>query len=284
MKTFSIIIPMFNSEKYIERTINSILNQTYKNYEIILIDDCSTDSTISKCMKYLNKNVRLINLQKNLGASNARNVGLQNAIGDFIIFLDSDDWLDKNTLSIVSKKMNDNDLIVFGTIYKRQNEMAKQPLPLIGEITKKDLFCDIFNLLDVSIAHWITNKALKSSIIKEYNLYFNNTLKMGEDLDFCLRYLEKTNKINILNKYLYFYDRTNDNSLTNSNLLSLPERTKFNIDNIESFLIRNNLDLKNFKNYKKNLCKYVENKINQSTYSQETKEKLLENNMKLNGV
>ena len=91
---------MLNSEKYIERTINSILNQTYKNYEIILIDDCSTDNTISKCMKYLNKNVKLINLQKNLGVSNARNVGLQNAIGDFIIFLDSDDWLDKNTLSI----------------------------------------------------------------------------------------------------------------------------------------------------------------------------------------
>ena len=77
---------------------------------------------------------------------------------------------------------------------------------------------------------------------------------------------------------------TNDNSLTNSNLLSLPERTKFNNDNIESFLIRNNLDLTNFKSYKKNLCKYVENKINQSTYSQETKEKLLEKNMQLNGV
>ena len=77
---------MFNSEKYIERTINSILNQTYKNYEIILIDDCSTDNTISKCMKYLNKNVKLINLQKNLGVSNATNVGLQNAIGDFISF------------------------------------------------------------------------------------------------------------------------------------------------------------------------------------------------------
>ena len=107
---------------------------------------------------------------------------------------------------------------------------------------------------------------------------------MGEDLDFCLRYIEKINRLTIIENYLYFYDRTNDNSLTNSNISTLPERTKFNNDNIEKFLIRNNVYLSDFKTYKKNLFNYVESKINQSNYSREEKIILLNKNKLLNEV
>ena len=105
---------------------------------------------------------------------------------------------------------------------------------------------------------------------------------MGEDLDFCLKYIEKVNNIKILAEYLYYYDRTNNGSLTNSNIATLPERTKFNNDNIENFLIRNNIELTDFKTYKKNLFNYVITKINQSSYSNEDKKVLLDKNKLLN--
>lgn len=279
----SIIIPMYNSQNYIDRAIESIIiNQSYTDYEIILIDDCSKDNTIACCNKYLKDNIKLFKSEINSGVSNARNIGIENATGDYIVFLDSDDWLDKESLNIINENAKDNDLIIFGTTYSRSNGLFKQPLPFVGNILKKNLFSDIFLLLDISIAHWVTNKVFKTSIIKENNLKFNTNIKMGEDLDFTLNYLEKINKIVVLDKYLYFYDRTNERSLTNSNILSLPERTKFNNDNIEKFLTKNYVDLTNFKIYKKNLYDYVETKINKSSYSEEIKELLHNKNKSLN--
>jgi glycosyltransferase involved in cell wall biosynthesis len=278
----SVIIPMYNSQNYIERAINSVTNQSYKDYEIILIDDSSKDDTVSICNKYLSNNIKLIKLETNKGVSNARNIGINNSSGEYIIFLDSDDWLDSNCLYTIINNFLNNDLIIYGTNYNRVSGIFKQPLPTLGSLSKNDLFSDIFLLLDVSIAHWVTNKAFKSSIIKDNNLSFNTDLKMGEDLDFCLKYIEKVNNIKILDEYLYYYDRTNDGSLTNSNIATLPERTKFNNDNIENFLIRNNIELTDFKTYKKNLFNYVITKINQSSYSNEDKKVLLDKNKLLN--
>ena len=257
----SVIIPMYNSQNYIERAINSVTNQSYKDYEIILIDDSSKDDTVSICNKYLSNNIKLIKLETNKGVSNARNIGINNSSGEPCL---------------------NNDLIIYGTNYNRVSGIFKQPLPTLGSLSQNDLFSDIFLLLDVSIAHWVTNKAFKSSIIKDNNLSFNTDLKMGEDLDFCLKYIEKVNNIKILDEYLYYYDRTNDSSLTNSNISTLPERTKFNNDNIENFLIRNNIELTDFKTYKQNLFNYVITKINQSSYSNEDKKVLLDKNKLLN--
>lgn len=280
----SIIIPMYNSQEYIERAINSVISQNYDNYEIILIDDCSIDNTINICNRYLSDNIKLLKLEKNSGVSSARNTGINNASGDYIIFLDSDDWLDNNALTTIANAVISSDLIIYGTSYNRKNGIYKQPLPISKSLLKKDLLSDLFLLLDVSIAHWVTNKAFKTSIIKENNILFDVNIKMGEDLDFCLRYIEKINRLTIIENYLYFYDRTNDNSLTNSNISTLPERTKFNNDNIEKFLIRNNVYLSDFKTYKKNLFNYVESKINQSNYSSEEKIILLNKNKLLNEV
>lgn len=279
---FSIIIPMYNSEKFINRAIQSLLNQTYKNFEIILVNDCSTDQTLLVCEKYIKSNIKLFDLDKNLGVSNARNIGLQNAKGEYVLFLDSDDWLDRNTLYLLKENIKNSDILVYGVVYNRNDKQVAQPLPAIGKFSVIDLFSMGSTLFDVSILHWVTNKVFKLSIIRKNNLLFNQTLKMGEDLDFCMKYLEKIKFINVLDEYLYYYDRTNNRSLTNSNIKSLPERTKINNDNIKSFLERNNIDINAFNSYKKEQFKYVESKINNATFTKQEKDELLSKNIILN--
>lgn len=282
MVMFSIIIPMYNSEKFIDRAIQSLLNQTYKNFEIILVNDCSTDQTLLVCEKYIKSNIKLLDLDNNLGVSNARNIGLQNAKGEYVLFLDSDDWLDRNTLYLLNENIKNSDMLVYGVVYNRNDKQVAQPLPTIGKFSVTDLFSMDSTLFDVSILYWVTNKVFNLSIIRKNNLLFDQTLKMGEDLDFCMKYLEKIKFITVLDKYLYYYDRTNNKSLTNSNIKSLPERTKINNDNIKSFLERNNIDVDAFNSYKKEQFKYVESKINNSTFTKQEKDELISKNIILN--
>ena len=103
---FTIIVPVYNSEKFIKRCISSILNQNFFDYEIIIINDCSTDASNRICKKFrqdnLNK-IKLIKNEKNLGAGQSRNLGLKYASGRYIIFLDSDDYLLENSLNSLEK-------------------------------------------------------------------------------------------------------------------------------------------------------------------------------------
>ena len=106
MKKISVIVPIYNVEKYLEKCLESIINQTFINLEIILINDGSTDFSGSICEKYKNKDNRIILIhKKNEGLSAARNKGLSIATGDYISFVDSDDFLDLNMYEILYKKM-----------------------------------------------------------------------------------------------------------------------------------------------------------------------------------
>ena len=104
----SIIIPMYNSEKYIEKCIESILNNLYKNFEIIVVDDGSTDDSIKIVKKYTN--IKLL-YSNHAGPGSARNVGIENASGDFIFFLDSDDTINPNTLKILKNNIKKYDIV-----------------------------------------------------------------------------------------------------------------------------------------------------------------------------
>ncbi len=107
-KLFSIIVPVYNTEKYLNKCIDSILNQTINNYEIIIINDGSTDNSLKKLSEYKNKdNIKIIN-QENKGLSSARNTGLKHSKGDYIIFIDSDDYIDKSFLENINKNLDKN--------------------------------------------------------------------------------------------------------------------------------------------------------------------------------
>ena len=110
----SVIIPVYNVEKYLKRCLDSVINQTYKNLEIILIDDGSTDKSGNICDEYAAKDKRIIVIHKeNGGLSDARNKGLDICTGDYISFIDSDDWIENGFYEYVVNNVKDNDLLIF---------------------------------------------------------------------------------------------------------------------------------------------------------------------------
>ena len=131
----SVIVPVYNVEKYLEECCDSILNQTYKNLEIILIDDGSDDNSPKICDSYKEKDSRVkVIHQKNSGVSSARNNGIKNSCGDFIIFADSDDKLEKNMCEKAVEALSQNtDAVFFG--YKRTDKnmsVVGEHIPVCG--------------------------------------------------------------------------------------------------------------------------------------------------------
>ena len=138
----SIIVPVYNTELYLEECLSSILNQTYDNYEVIIIDDGSIDNSYKICQRYCKKDNRFIYIkQKNSGVSAARNKAISCVNGDIIIFLDSDDYLNYSALEIIVNEFNDYDLLcyAYSNIYKNYKEdvLVGKCLTDINEIEKK---------------------------------------------------------------------------------------------------------------------------------------------------
>lgn len=131
MKNISIIIPMHNSAKHINQCINSILNQTYKNWEIIVIDDASEDESVELVKKYNDNRIKIIELKENVGAGLARNKGIEVANGDYICFLDSDDYwvLDKLEKQIKLMEQNNYTFIYGGYDYLKNGIRKKAKVP-----------------------------------------------------------------------------------------------------------------------------------------------------------
>ena len=134
----SIIVPVYNVEKYIKRCLDSLINQTYKNLEIILIDDGSTDSSGKICDQYKIKDNRFkVIHQKNRGLPSARNTGIDNITGNIVMFIDSDDWIDKDCIEKCIKefKLNNKlECIVFP--YIREFENISKPVYFLGKREK----------------------------------------------------------------------------------------------------------------------------------------------------
>lgn len=128
----SIIVPVYNSEKFIENTIESVINQTYDSWELILVNDCSTDKSEEIIKKYINDKIKLINLERNSGAAVARNKGIEVANGKYIAFLDSDDVWKKEKLEKQINFMKNNKCVFSFTGY----EFADENLKNLGRIVK----------------------------------------------------------------------------------------------------------------------------------------------------
>lgn len=140
---FSIIMPAYNAEKFISDAIKSVLSQTYKNFELIIIDDCSLDQTVKVVQNYIaqDKRVNLVKKEKNQGVAETRNTGLNHAKGDFVAFLDSDDKWAEDKLEkqlAVLKERNDVD-VVYGSYYRFNNDGIKNIVKVPNLLDKKEL-------------------------------------------------------------------------------------------------------------------------------------------------
>ena len=218
----SVIIPVYKVEKYLDKCIQSVINQTYSNLEIILVDDGSPDNCPQLCDDWANKDERIkVIHKKNGGLSDARNAGLDIATGEYIAFVDSDDYLCKNYLfDMVNMctKFDGCDLLLGGF-----NVVSDYK----SNIEKKVLFTEDHNYSCVSrldfvrmYEKWVIqmpwNKLYKLKIIQTSKIRFDENLSLGEDILFNIDYLTNSNgNIAILNKPIYNYTRTGIESLDN---------------------------------------------------------------------
>ena len=212
----SVIIPVYNVESYLRDCLNSIINQTYKNFEILLINDGSTDNSGIICDEYGKKDERIHVFHKeNGGVSSARNLGLLKANGVWICFIDSDDWIEPNTfLSLISRVEDEIDFVQFG--FQQIDSFGK--ILMKSNIPDHEIVMNKNAYLNTNIYHSaICGYLIKTSIIRKNNINFPVTIKYGEDQAFILKALMCSHKIHIVNKHFYNY-RYREGSAMNSSI------------------------------------------------------------------
>lgn len=201
--TISIIVPVYNAEKSLDRCVQSILRQTYARWELILVDDGSKDLSGALCDDYVNSDIRIkVYHKENGGVSSARNVGLEHVKGEYVAFIDSDDYVEDDYLEKLVA-YSPSDLIICG--FKNIGGEDFMPVPVKevnlsnNPITKT--LIDVPYYLDTP---WC--KLFKTDIIKKSGLVFDKGLKLSEDTLFCYEYLCKTTTISLISDMLYVYD------------------------------------------------------------------------------
>jgi len=209
----SIIVPIYNVEEYVEKCIKSLINQTYKNIEIILVDDGSTDSSYDICKKYSETDSRINLIHKeNGGLSDARNVGIENATGEYITFLDSDDWLSYNYCETMIKEINETkaDIVMCNLVNVYNDDYVFK--------NKSDYNKDIYSNIQALEKFEDTINVVAVAKLYKKNLFDNLRYKVGkihEDEFMFHRIFFKANKIVCLDIQMYAY-RQRQNSITTS--------------------------------------------------------------------
>ncbi len=213
MPKFSVIIPVYKVEEYLDRCIESVLAQIYADYEIILVDDGSPDNCPAMCDEWATKDSRICVIHKeNGGLSSARNAGLNVAKGDLIYFLDSDDYIEPNLLEDASVRMvGDVDLWGFGFYKHECNQIT--PIHFCGSHTyfHNDSACEKSNFICKEFLNWSIgweawHFIFKRKIIESHNLRFaDNNIIFAEDMYFGLVYLAHVSHISISSKAYYHY-------------------------------------------------------------------------------
>lgn len=245
----SVIVPIYNVSQYLKQCIDSIINQTYANLEIILIDDGSTDNCLEIMREYEKNDTRIkCYTRENKGLLYTRIDGVNKANGKYIIFVDSDDWLELNAIEILYNKITKYCADMVKCSYKMVNE--KETIDVIMKendtIFEKESLNKIYEELASNyIFHSVWSQLIKAEIIKKYIVNCDYSISMGEDIEINTHLLNKYSKIVITNDVLYNY-RYNNSSISNSMAY---DKTKKRVnDTIKAY---NNLSSFIYENYKK---------------------------------
>lgn len=217
----SVIVPVYNAEKYLEECIDSILNQTYKNFELLLIDDGSTDLSGAICEQYKENDYRIrVFHRKNAGAAAARNFGIEQAKGYWVTFVDSDDWITNNYIETLAVNDKELEVCFVNTRKKRRNRKTS----LSGEIhvLDKEHFhaferCLLNKYADSNHPHLTSAcaKLYKKDFLLQYSIKFPEKLKKSEDAIFNMQVYNKA-KTGLWNTAELYNYRINGESITHS--------------------------------------------------------------------
>lgn len=214
----SIIIPAYNVEKYVEKCVLSALNQSYENIEVIVVNDGSTDNTLDILNKIPESDKLKIITKNNGGVSVARNTGIESAHGDYVVFVDGDDYIASDFVEyMLSLAINTKcDFCLSTDCYSKKDDIQSQSLH--EEVISSEDAVALLISPRVIVGCW--NKIYSMSFIKRHNLHFSTELFYGEGLNFIIQCAQKSENIGVGNKKVYYYRRNNMGSAT----------TRFNID------------------------------------------------------
>lgn len=225
---FSVVVPVYNVKPFLSRCIDSILGQTYKNFELILIDDGSTDGSSDLCDSYLKKDSRVHVVHKNNGGLvSARNTGLHLALGKYIIYIDSDDWVNNDLLYYCNNVISTYpsvDLIIYNFSIVKEDSLETHKFETCDGLYEKNQLHDIQNnilntfYMDINSCRSAYRKDL---LLKHYCK--NDKIVRGEDLAYFIEYFLSCKSVYFLNRVFYNYNCFNMQSITKSHKFGCKE-------------------------------------------------------------
>ena len=227
----SIIVPVYNGEKSIERCLRSIQNQSYTNIEVIVFNDGSTDHTEKVIKKYVEEDARFHYIKKdNTGVSDSRNIGMASAKGEYFQFVDGDDWLVKRATEefVRTAQLYDCDMVIsdFYRVCGRKI-MVKGHIDM-GPVITRTKFAEYMMKAPANFYYGVLwNKFFKADIIRKFSLVCDTDLDWCEDFRFNLEYLQYVGNVGVIDRPLYYYVKTKGSLVdTQAGSLQLTIKTK----------------------------------------------------------
>ena len=228
----SVVIPVYNAEKYIKRCVKSILEQTYTALEVILVDDGSTDGSgaIADQLSEQNSNVNAIHIA-NAGVSNARNVGIKIANGYYIAFVDADDYIAPDHIETLVSLISNEGVQLGVSNYSKIDKRGKESFEgmILGNKTGVMSFEQALEDMGNGVSTWgyVWNKIYLKSVITDNNLEFSRNIKIWEDMYFCAEYISCCDKVAVSDQKTYYYIIHDGSAVSSGGYDS--KRTKFEV-------------------------------------------------------
>lgn len=261
MVTVSIIIPVYNAENTLRRCVDSVLNQEYSRFELILVDDGSRDSSGRICDEYAAKDERIKVIHKeNTGVSDTRNIGIDAAEGEFLQFVDADDWITADaTKLMVREAVERNCELVITDFYRVVGKRAshKGSIKEDGEMSREELAEHMKDSPADFYYGVLWNKLFRKDIIMKYGIRMDAEVSWCEDFLFNLEYLLHINKAYVLTVPVYYYLKTEGSLVSQSMSMSHVIRTKLHVFEYYNNFYKNVYDEKDYSKKRLGLYRYL---------------------------
>ena len=235
MKKITVIIPMYNVEKVLFRCVQSLFEQTLTDFEIIFVNDCSKDNTLDELSCQLKKykradiEVKIISHEQNNGVAVARNTGLDNATGEYVYYVDADDYCDDDTLEVMYSKAKSEELDVVGCEWMLTFASNARHMVQPEVSTGREAFEKMCN----GVMRWnLWLFMVKRSLYESETFRFIQRANMGEDLMMMIKLLLNARKVSVIHRPLYHYIQTNSNAMT-KNFSAYQDQVTANVAEVE---------------------------------------------------
>lgn len=240
MKKVSVIMPMYNVEKVMARSVHSLFSQTLTDFEVVFVDDCSSDNTGEELRHVISGynrsdiDVKIISHEQNKGVAAARNTGLDNASGEYVYYLDSDDYFDADTLGLLYGRAKDEDADVVGCEWLLSFENNARHMVQPEVKTGREAFEKMCN----GVMRWnLWLFMVRRSLYEDNGFRFIPRMNMGEDMMVMMKILLNAGTVSMVHRPLYHYIQTNSNAMT-KNFAAYRGQVSENVAEVERYLVQ----------------------------------------------